>query len=60
MNFETTKKIITYLSIAFVVISVWTDPQGSVGAAENFLHSVGGFCSTAITRGTVFLKNLAT
>ena len=60
MNFETLKKILTYLSIAFVVISVWTDPQGSVSAAENFLNSVGGFCSTAITKGTVFLKNLAT
>lgn len=59
MNFETGKKLLIYLSLAFVVISIWTDPAGSAGAAGSFFHSVGGFCSTAITKGSSFLKNLA-
>ncbi len=59
MNLETVKKLVVYLALAFVVISIWTDPAGSAGAAGNFLHSVGGFCSTAITKGSSFLKNLA-
>ena len=59
MNLETIKKLLVYLSIAFVVISIWTDPAGSAGAAGNFLHSVGGFFSTAITKSSSFLKGLA-
>ena len=35
------------LFLAFVVVSVWSDPGGSAQAAGNFLHSVGGFFSTA-------------
>jgi hypothetical protein len=59
MNFDTVKKLLVYLSLAFVVISIWTDPAGSASAAGNFLHSVGGFFSTAINKGSAFLKNLA-
>jgi hypothetical protein len=59
MNLETVKKVLIYLSLAFVVVSVWTDPAGSAGAAGDFFHSVGGFFSTAINKSSAFLKNLA-
>ena len=59
MNLDTLKKILVYLSLAFVVVSVWSDPGGSAEAAGNFLHSVGGFFSTAIDKGSAFLKGLA-
>ena len=59
MNIETIKKLLIYLSIAFVVISIWTDPAGSANAAGAFLNSVGGFCSTAINKSSTFLKGLA-
>lgn len=59
MNFDTVKKLLVYLALAFVVISMWRDPSGSAGAAGGFLHSVGGFFSSAIDKGSVFLKGLA-
>lgn len=59
MNFDTIKKLLIYLSLAFVIVSVWTDPSGSASAAGTFLHAVGGFVSTAINKGSVFIKDLA-
>ena len=59
MNLDTVKKILVYLSLAFVIVSVWSDPSGSAEAAGNFLHSVGGFFSAAIDKGSAFLKGLA-
>ncbi len=59
MNFDTVKKVLVYLSLAFVVVSVWRDPSASAGAAGGFLHSVGGFFSAAIDKGSAFLKGLA-
>ncbi len=59
MQFDTIKKLLIYLALAFVVVSVWTDPSGSASAAGTFLHTVGGFFSTAINKGSVFIKGLA-
>jgi hypothetical protein len=59
MNLDTIKKILIYLSIAFVVVSVWRNPTGSADAAGAFLASVGDFFAAAIDKGTQFLKGLA-
>ncbi len=59
MSLETIKKILVYLALAFVIVSVWRDPQGSAGAAGDFLHSVGGFFSAIIDKGSKFLRGLA-
>ena len=59
MSLETVKKILVYLSLTFVVVSVWHDPAGSASVAGVFLHSVGGFFSALIGKGSKFLKGLA-
>jgi hypothetical protein len=59
MHLETVKKILVYLALTFVVVSVWHDPSGSASVAGDFLHSVGGFFSSVIDKGSQFLKGLA-
>lgn len=59
MHLETVKKILVYLALTFVVVSVWHDPAGSATVAGEFLHSVGGFFSALIGKGSQFLKGLA-
>jgi hypothetical protein len=59
MNLDTIKKILIYLALAFVIVSIWTDPAGSAAAAGNFLSSVGTFFSAAVDKGSAFLKGLA-
>ncbi|MCU1392207.1 MAG: hypothetical protein JWM34_635 [Ilumatobacteraceae bacterium] len=56
---DNVRKVLVYLALAFVVVSVWRDPAGSAGAAGDFLHSVGGFFSALIDKGSQFLKGLA-
>jgi hypothetical protein len=59
MNLDTLRKVLIYLALAFVIVSVWRDPEASAGAAGDFLHSVGGFFSALIDKGSKFLKGLA-
>ncbi len=59
MKFDTVKKLLIYLSVAFVVVSVWTNPTGSADAAGSFLGSVGDFFSATVDKGSEFLKGLA-
>jgi hypothetical protein len=59
MSLDTVKKIVIYLAVAFVVVSVWNDPAGSATAAGSFFHSVGTLFSTAVDKGTAFVKGLA-
>ncbi len=59
MKMDNVKKILIYLSLAFVVVSLWRDPTGSADAAGAFLSSVGSFFSTMIDKGSQFLKGLA-
>lgn len=51
-------KIILYLIIAFVVVSIWKDPAGSADAAGAFLSSLGRFFHTLGGKASTFLKNL--
>jgi hypothetical protein len=58
MNIDHLKKALVYLSIAFVIVSVWRDPNGSADAAGAFLSSVGSFLGTAADKGSTFLRGL--
>ena len=55
---DSVKKAIIYLSVAFVIISVWRDPAGSARVAGDFLGTVGGFFSTVIDKVASFIKGL--
>lgn len=58
MSFTSMKKALFALSLAFVLVSVWSDPSGSADAASSFLTSVGSFFSTAIDKASAFLRGL--
>jgi hypothetical protein len=51
-------KIILYLIIAFVVVSIWKDPKGSADVTGTFLSSVGHFFGDLGHRTSTFLKNI--
>lgn len=59
MKMDNVKKILIYLSLAFVVVSVWRNPTGSADAAGAFLSSVGTFFGAVVDKGSAFLKGLA-
>ena len=59
MNNATLRKALIYLSVAFVVVSIWRDPAGSADAAGSFLGTVGDFFSTVIDKVSTFLRGLA-
>ena len=52
------KKAVIYLSVAFVIVSVWRDPAGSARVAGDFLGTVGGFFSRVIDKVASFIKGL--
>ena len=52
------KKLILYLIVAFVIISVWKDPSGSAKTAGAFLGNVGNFFVALIDKGSSFIKGL--
>jgi len=58
LNTDNVKKILIYLAVGFVVVSVWRDPSGSADAAGSFLSSVGSFFAAVIDKGAAFLKGL--
>ncbi len=59
MKMDNVKKILIYLSLAFVLVSVWRDPTASADAAGAFLSTVGSFFSAVIDKSSAFLKGLA-
>lgn len=58
MKNDTVKKLLIYLVIAFVVVSIWQNPEGAATAASNFLGSVGAFFSELIERTATFVEGL--
>jgi hypothetical protein len=55
---DTIRKILLYLVIAFVVVSIWQNPEGAAEAAGDFLGSVGEFFSELIDRTATFIGGL--
>ena len=58
MKLDTVKKILLWLVITFVVVSVWTNPENAAQTAGDFLASVGGFFSDLVDRTARFVTNL--
>lgn len=58
MKTGTLKKVLLWLIIAFVIVSIWQSPEGAAGVAGNFLGSVGNFFSAVIDRSARFIRNL--
>lgn len=59
MKNGTIKKLLIYLLIAFLVVSIWQDPEGAAQTFGDFLGSVGNFFSEVIDRTATFIENLA-
>lgn len=58
MKNGTLKKILIYLIIAFVIVSIWQNPEEAADAATEFLGSVGNFFSELIDRTATFIQGL--
>ena len=53
-------KVLIYLGVTFVVISVWRDPAGAAEATGHFLAQVGNFFITLVDKVAEFFHGLAT
>jgi hypothetical protein len=52
------KQTLTVLAIVFVILSMWSDPQGSGQAMGDFLGSVGDFLAGLTRKLVLFLSGL--
>ena len=55
---DTIKKVLLYLVIAFIVVSIWRSPENSAHAAGHFLGAVGDFFASLIGKTATFVKGL--
>jgi len=52
------KQILIYLTIAFVVVTIWNSPTTTGNSVGDFLGAVGGWLADVVDRGASFLKGL--
>jgi hypothetical protein len=52
------KQILIYLTIAFVIVTIWNSPTTTGNSVGEFLGAVGGWLSDVVDRGASFLKGL--
>jgi hypothetical protein len=52
------KQILIYLTIAFVVVTIWNSPQTTGHSVGDFLGAVGNWLADVVSKGADFLKNL--
>jgi len=55
----TTKRILIWLAVAFIIVSIWQHPQTSSQEMGNFLGDVGHFLITVIDKFAQFLSGLS-
>jgi hypothetical protein len=55
----TGKRILVWLAVAFVIVSIWQQPQSTSQAMGNFLGDVGHFLVVLIDKIAQFLSGLA-
>jgi len=55
----TTKRILIWLAVAFIIVSIWQHPQTSSQEMGNFLGDVGHFLITVIDKVAQFLSGLS-
>ena len=53
------KQVAFYLIIAFLIVSVWKDPQMSADYAGDFLGQVGDFLLTLYRKLSQFIEGVA-
>jgi hypothetical protein len=52
------KQILIYLTIAFVVVTIWNAPTTTGNSVGSFLGAFGNWLSDVVDRGASFLKGL--
>jgi len=52
------KQILIYLTIAFVVVTIWNSPTTTGNSVGDFLGAVGTWLADVVDRGASFLKGL--
>jgi hypothetical protein len=52
------KKVLIYVAIAFLALSVWNNPGGTAASFSSFLGDVGSWIEDAIDKGTEFFRGL--
>jgi hypothetical protein len=55
----TTKRILVWLAVAFIIVSIWQHPQTTSQEMGNFLGEVGHFLTTVIDKLAQFLSGLS-
>ena len=57
-RYETCRRTIIVVVVAFFLISFWQDPAGSADNVTGFVGSVGDFFSAVIDKGATFVRSL--
>ena len=52
------RSILLWLTIAFVVISIWNSPSTTGNSVGNFLGAFGNWAADVVDKGASFLKGL--
>ena len=52
------KKLLLWLVIAFVIVSIYNNPEDSGDSVGAFLGDVGSFASTVVDRTAAFIGGL--
>ena len=55
----TTKRILIWLAVAFIIVSIWQHPQTTSQEMGNFLGDVGHFLITVMDKIAQFLSGLS-
>jgi hypothetical protein len=52
------KRIAVILLVAFVALSLWTDPAGTADVFGSFFSTVGDFLANVVDKGATFFRSL--
>ena len=52
------KQILIYLTIAFVIVTIWNSPTTTGNSVGDFLGAVGSWLADVVDRGASFLQGL--
>jgi hypothetical protein len=52
------KKILVWLAVIFVIVSIWGDPSGTAQSVGPFLSDVGHFLTQVFEKIAAFLSGL--
>ena len=52
------KQLLIYLTIAFVVLSIWNSPTTTGNSVGDFFGALGSWLSDVVSRGADFIQGL--